>query len=711
MDEKLVFGRNHATPMIHQDEAAECGLACLAMVAGYHGYDVDLLSLRARHGASIKGMTLTTLLRTAEKLGLDSRPVRADLDHFGELSLPVILHWSFNHFVVLTRVSGKGDRRRYRINDPATGQRILSREEISNNFTGVIVELSPSIMFRRRRERSKLSLWQMWSRASGMVPAMARILLLSLLIECFALASPFYLQVAIDDVVPAHDLDFINALALGFGLLAILNQVTSYVRNWAIINLSNELTYRMISNLFRHLVRLPVTWFQRRSIGDVLMRFNASQPIADLLSHGLLQGVIDAILTLVTLSLMFVYSPLLTAVAIGALCCYIVLRIAYFSALKTRNISILQAQAREQAILIETIRGITPIRLFGREQDRMRVWQNRKVEVVNATVGMARMQGFFTAANSGIVALENILFVYLAVRMCIADTFTIGMITAFGAYKHQFLDSSLNVVGQIFDYKMLDVQLGRIGDIALTESETLPTLPTPGEAIETIELRDVHFAYAKGDPDILAGINVSLTAGETTVIVGRSGSGKSTLLKLVLGLVTPTEGKVLINGKRLTMATLPSYREQVSCVMQEDLLFAGTLAENIAFFDPDIDQARIEEVAKLAMVHNDIMAMPMAYESLVGDMGSALSGGQKQRVLIARALYRRPRLLVMDEATAHLDRETEAHLNANIKDLGIACVIVAHRPSTIALANRRLEISEGVIAEIERDVRPTKRVY
>ena len=697
-DAALSLARRRGTPMIHQDEAAECGLACLAMIASHHGHQVDLLNLRSRFGVSIKGMALSTLLRIADKLQLDARPLRADLDELGEVALPAILHWGFNHFVVLTAIRGRGERRRFRINDPAGGQRVLNLAEFSDLFTGVVVEATPTMAFTRRRERSKLSMWQLWSRAPGLGAAVTRILILSLLIELFSLASPFYLQIAIDSVVPSHDLDFLTALALGFGALAVLSQITGFARSWAVVSLSNELGYRLVSNLFRHLVRLPIGWFQRRSVGDVLTRFNASQPITDLLSNGLVQAVIDGVMAVVTLALMLVYSPLLSAVAVAGLCVYVALRYAYFGALRMRNVSIIQAQAREQATLIETIRGITPIRLFGREQDRLRVWQSRRVAVVNASVGIARLQAFFTTANNSVVAIENVLFVYLAIRMSLAGTFTIGMITAFGAYKQQFLSASLSVVGKFADYKMLDVQLGRIGDIALTPPEPSASLSSPVGPIERIELRDVHFSYGPDETEVLDGVDLIIEPGETLAVTGPSGSGKTTLLKLLLGLLRPTEGKLLVNGKALTPAGLASYRERVGSVMQDDTLFAGTLAENIAFFDPRIDQERVEEAARLAIIHDDIAAMPMGYESLVGDMGSALSGGQKQRVLLARALYRKPQLLVMDEATAHLDSVTEARVNASLREQRISCIIVAHRPSTIATADRRVIMRDGVLS-------------
>lgn len=695
-DLALSLSRRTRTPVIHQDEAAECGLACLAMVASHHGHDVDLLALRARFGVSLKGMTLTTLLRFAEQLNLDVRPLRCDPEDLEEIALPAILHWGFRHFVVLTRINGRGAARRFTIHDPANGVRQILAAELSNEFTGVVVEAVPSVAFRPRRERSKLSLWQLWSRAPGLGQALGIIFLLSLLIEIFSLAAPFYLQIALDSVLPAHDLDFLTALALGFGMIAVLAQVTDFARNWAIVGLSNELSYRLVSNLFRQMVRLPIGWFQKRSVGDVLTRFNATQPITNLIGGGLVSAVVDGMMTIVTLALMLVYSPLLTLVTVIGLAIYVIIRFSYFGVLKTRNVSVIQAQAREQAILIETIRGITPIRLFGREQDRLRVWQARRVSLVNAQVGIARLQAMFATANSAVMAIENILFVYIAIRLNLAGGFTIGMITAYGAYKQQFLSASLNVVAQIADYRMLDVQLGRIGDIALTPPEPVASLSSPIDRIETIELRDVHFAHGPGEPDVLAGVSLIIRAGETVAITGPSGSGKSTLLKVLLGLLKPNKGKILVNGKALSDAGMVSYRRQVGSVMQDDTLFAGTIAENIAFFDPEIDQEKVETAARAAVIHDEIMAMPMTYESLVGDMGSALSGGQRQRVLLARAFYRKPQLLVLDEATAHLDSKTEGLVEQGLAKANMCRVVVTHRKLDRSSFNTIVAVVQGV---------------
>jgi len=693
-------------PFVQQDEAAECGLACLAMVSAFFGASLDILSLRARFGVTLKGMSLRSLMHAAEALDLDARALRIEPAELTEVRSPAILHWDFNHFVVLTGVRRSHSSVRFCINDPARGSTIMDIAELSLHFTGVAVELAPTVSFRPRRERSKLSALDIWGKAVGLGSAVARILVLSVVVQLLTLAAPFYLQIAIDSVAPSHDLSLLAALGIGFAIAAIFNQLAQFIRVWAISNLSGELGYRMVSNLFRRLVRLPGDWFQKRSVGDVITRFNASQSITDLLGNGIVPAFVDGVMALVTGALMLAYSPLLSALAGAALVLYVAMRLAYFGTLRAKNLSVLQAQAREQAVLIETIRGITPIRIFGRERDRLHLWQNRRVAVVNTQVGIARMQGGFSAANNLILALENIAFVYFAVRMNLDGKFTIGMITAFVAYKQQFISAALNVVGRAIDYRMLDVQLNRIADIAMSPSDLsviqdFDARPSFGK----IEFKDVHFSYGMGEPAVLAGASFVVEPGESLAIVGPSGCGKTTILRLLLGLLEPSAGTILVDGRPFNRSTIGGYRREMAAVMQDDTLFAGSLAQNIAFFDAAFDMDRVRGAAKAAMISDDIERLPMGFDTLVGDMGAALSGGQKQRVLLARAIYHQPQLLVIDEGTAHLDVETEKRVNESLQQLGVTRVIVAHRPETIRAADRILRLDGGRLTAVEAQLR------
>jgi ATP-binding cassette, subfamily B, bacterial CvaB/MchF/RaxB len=537
-------------------------------------------------------------------------------------------------------------------------------------------------------------------------PNLIHIFILSALLQIFAFASPFYMQLAIDTALPSFDRDFLAALAAGFGGLAVLTLVTTSIRELILLKLGNALSYQLVANLFRQLVRLPMGYFEKRHTGDVISRFDSTQPITDMLSHGIISAVIDGIMALLTLALMFFYSNILTGISVIALLIYVSIRAMYFSSLRLANVNVISARAAESSTMIETIRGMAAIKLFAREGDRQRYWQNKRADVVNAGIRMGRMQLWFDVANSTVLALENVLFIYLSITMTIDAKFTVGMIFAFQAYKQQFLGATTRLVGQWIQFRILDVHLMRIADIALTPAEKVGIgdshdnkKPFSGN----IEMHNVRFSYGNGEREVLKGVSLEIRVGDNLAIIGPSGGGKSTLLKLLLGFYIPNNGEIMIDGEHLHQFGLRRYRTQIGAVLQDDVLYAGTLAENIGFFDQELDMDQVRRVAKIACIDEDITAMPMGYESLVGDMGSILSGGQKQRVLLARALYHSPRILFLDEGTAHLDVGMEAKVNDAIDQLGITRVFIAHRPENIIRAARIVALSQGKLIEIVKD--------
>jgi len=697
----LDFGRK-STSLIRQSEAAECGLCCLAMVAEYYGYKTDLTYLRRRFPISLKGTTLKTLMSIADEIGLNSRPLKAEMEALPDLAFPAVLHWNLNHFVVLTEVKRSISGLRYVVLDPARGDRVMSESELSRFYTGVTIEFHPSERFQRKTERSPLKITQMWTRVVGLKATLVQVLALSFLLQLFAFAGPFYMQLAIDTAIPSFDTDFLLALAVGFGGIALFSLATTTIRDLILLKLGSTLGYQLVSNLFRQLVRLPMGYFEKRHTGDIISRFDSTQPITDLLSKGLISALIDGMMALLTLALMFYYSAMLSGICVAAVVIYVLVRAAYFNSLQLANVSLISARASESSTMIETVRGMAAIKLFAREGDRHRFWLKKRANVVNANVKLGSMQVWFDLTNNAVLGLENVLFVYLAVRMTIDAKFTIGMIFAFQAYKQQFIGATTRLVGQWIQWKILDVHLSRIADIALSppENEGANSAVTRLDRLEgRIEVNNLHFAYARGEQEVLKGVNLSINAGETVAIIGPSGGGKTTLLKLLVGLYPPDFGKILIDGQPLEHIGLQYYRSNIGTVMQDDVLYAGTLAENIGFFDTELDMKRVKAVAKLAFIHDEIVAMPMGYESLVGDMGSTLSGGQRQRVLLARALYPEPRILFLDEGTAHLDVRTEAAVNESINNLGITRIVIAHRPETIRMADRAVALVGGKIIE------------
>jgi ATP-binding cassette subfamily B protein RaxB len=672
------------------------------MVAGHHGLETDLPALRRRFSVSLKGATLKGLTSMAEQSGFNTRALRCEIEELRQLPLPAVLHWDLNHFVVLTRVRSGG--KRFEIHDPARGKRLLNDLDFSAHFTGVVLELTKAQAFVPHKDVSPLRISQLWSRMSGLGPSLGSVLALSVVLQLVALASPFYMQIAVDTAFPSFDTRLLAMLAIGFGGLAIINLLTNWLRSLILVSVGSALSYQLVVNLYRHLMRLPLPWFEKRHVGDVISRFGSNQPISDLLSQGLIAALIDGLMAIATLGLMFLYSPLLAAIGFGAWLMFAAVKVASFQALRLRNVSTIVAQARENSSFIESVRGIAPIKAFGQEGNRQRMWQQLKADAVNAQIRLGRVTSGFDAVGQFLLASEKILFVYLAVSMAMKGLFTVGMIFAFQAYKQQFLDASTRLVDFATRYRLLDVHLTRIADIALSPPEfsSAARSEMPETIRGEIELRNVGFRYGTGETEVLRGVNLKINPGEMVALVGPSGAGKTTLLKIMMGLLEPSYGQVLIDGKPLAAFGLQQWRRQVGSVAQDDMLYAGSLAENIAFFDPEIDLHRVVEAAKLAAVHADIDAMPMRYDSLVGDMGSALSGGQRQRVLLARAFYADPSALFIDEGTAHLDAESEQKVMTALVNLPITRVVSAHRPAAVAHATRTILVADGKAGELKK---------
>jgi len=649
----LNFSGRKRLPMLRQTEAAECGLACLAMIAGYYGHEIDLNSLRRRFPVSLKGANLKSLIKTADHLDLGARALRVEIEGLSRLKMPAILHWDMNHFVVLKSV--RGDKAV--IHDPARGERQMTLKELSPHFTGVALELTPTGAFERKDERERMKLTDLWSRATGLKRAIGQTLGLSALLQVVALATPFYMQLVVDEVLTKFDTDLLVVLALGFGLLVLINAATTALRQYVILYAGNQLSFQMVANLFRHLMILPLPWFEKRHIGDVVSRFSSTQPIRDLFTEGLVAAIVDGVMAIATLVLIFVYSTTLGFVVLGAVGLYLALRLALYKPLRRRSEDEIVARAKEQSTFMESVRAVQSVKLFGRESERQAVWQNKYADAINAKVRVGKLNISFETANALLFGLENVIVVYLGARLVIAGELTIGMLFAFMAYKRNFIDKASALVERAIEFRILDLHLERLADIGLAEPEEGLGASAPrslvGEApplAGRIALENVSFRYGEGEPWVVNGVNLEINPGEMVVFVGPSGQGKTTLLKIMLALFTPETGELRVDGQPIEQYGRAAYRAQVGAVMQEDALLSGSIADNISFFDPEPEMARIQHCAELASIHEEVAAMPMGYDSLIGDMGTVLSGGQKQRVLLARALYREPRVLFLDGA-------------------------------------------------------------
>ena len=700
----LDFSFAQSTPLILQSEAAECGHACLAMVASHHGHRIDLASLRARHSVSLKGTTLAAIMRLATSLHLGARPLRLEIRHLGELKLPCVLHWDLNHFVVLTRVrSGRSAT----LLDPARGRVEMPLAEFSRHFTGVALELQPTQAFVPTQERRTLSLRAMVGRLPRLSGSLAQLLVLAMLLQLFAIAAPFYLQWMVDEALVAQDRDLVSVLGVGFLLLALLQAGVTGLRAWVLMVLGTTLNLQLLSNLFQHLVRLPMVWFDRRHIGDVVSRFESLNAIQRTLTTSFLESLIDGVMATATFAMMFLYSARLAWIGLAAAALYALLRLVLYRPFRQATEEQIVRQARQHSHFLETIRGMQGIKLFACEDQRAAVWKNLVVDQANASIRTQRLSLLYQALNALLFGVENVVTVWLGARLVLdasaGSGFSVGMLFAFIAYKTQFVQRSAALVEKGLELRMLSLHTERVADIAMTAVEPCDDGPAVlDEPVgRSIEMKDVSFRYSDVDPLLIDNVSLRIEGGESVAFVGASGSGKTTLVKLMLGLLQPTSGSIEIGGVPLARLGLARYRQSVASVMQDDLLFAGSVAENIAFFDTHVDMERVVECARLASVHEDVSAMPMQYNTLVGDMGCVFSGGQKQRILLARALYRQPGILFLDEATSHLDVNRERSVNEAVRALNLTRVIVAHRSETIASADRVIKLGGGrVVSEM-----------
>lgn len=687
-----LFGRR--VPLILQSEAPECGIACVAMIASYHGLHTDLSAMRLRLAPSMKGVTLQHISAIAEALKMSFRGVQAPLSALGKLRLPAMLHWDMNHFVVLTRVDGN----RFTVLDPARGRRLLVLDEMSRHYTGVAAELTPANGFAARDEREKISVRQMFGSAQGLRGTIAQILVLSLVLEVFAIGAPFFVQIVVDRVVVGRDEDLLTVLGLGFALLALAQVSVTAVRGWLGVYLSTVLNVRLLDALFGQLLRLPLGWFEKRHIGDVVSRFRSVDSIQRTLSVTFVETLIDGVMVLLTLAVMFWYSATLAAVVLGAALVYGAARWGFYGAQRRALDEQLAHEGKAATHFIETLRGMMAIKLNLREPERRSAYQNLVIDQTNSGVVVHHLTILSRGAYGLIFGLENVAVIWLAAQLVLAGSFSVGMLFGFLSFKLLFLTRVNNLVDKGIDFRMLDLHAERIADIALAPPEQVrpPAAPMPDTPL-SIRARGLGFAYGV-EGFAFRNVDFEVAPGEVVAIVGPSGAGKTTLVKNLTGLLDRTEGSIEANGRDIREWDVAAYRARLGVVMQDDLLFIGSVEDNISFFDPQYQPQRVRAAATVAGIDADIMAMPMQYNTIVGSLGVALSGGQKQRVLLARALYRKPQVLFLDEAFDQLDLAREQEISERLRKLDIGIVIVSHRPDTIRSVDRIVRLGEAAPA-------------
>jgi ATP-binding cassette subfamily B protein RaxB len=513
------------------------------------------------------------------------------------------------------------------------------------------------------------------------------------------------MQFVTDHVIVANDFSLLYILAIGFCMITLIQMVTEYARSWIVLFMGSVLNIQLTANLVRHLFHLPMAFFEKRHLGDIISRVGSISAIQQKISTDFVEALVDGVMGIVTLAMMLFYSYKLSFIVFGALLLYITIRIVFYPTFRQKNQENIVIAAKESTIFMESIRAILPLKIFGKEAQRENIWQNCYADKMNAGIYVTKLGFIYRFINHIIVGAEGIIVMVLGATAVMQGDFSIGMLFAYTSYRGQFVSKAQAMVDKVIEYKMISIHLERIADIALTDREQDLADTSTNRAIRGgIRVRNLSFRYSEQDPFVFKNLSFEIKPGESVAIVGQSGCGKTTLMKVLLRLLDYTSGEMFVDDLDVTKMSLHNYRSQIAAVMQDDTLLSGSIAENICFFEPKPDMDRIHACAMIAAIHEDIIRMPMGYQSLVGDMGTTLSGGQKQRVLLARALYSQPKILFLDEATSHLDVHNESIINHHVKHIGITRVIVAHRRETVAIADRVIDLETMIREEMTRDM-------
>ncbi|MGD8123056.1 peptidase domain-containing ABC transporter [Vibrio sp. TRT 2004] len=688
----LSYSGKRCVPLVMQSEASECGLACLAMISSFYGHQINLSPLRKKLTLDSSGINLRQLMELASQLHFSCRALQCSLEEIGQLKLPCILHWDMQHFVILTGVTKKA----IYVNDPAFGKRKITLKELSDSFTGIALELTPTSSFKKQDERVVMKLNQLWEKITGLKRSLLSLFALSLVLQGAALLSPYYMQWIVDNVLLSNDKPLLVVLAVGFSLLMLIQTGVNALRSWIILRFSSALNLQMGANLFHHLLRLPISYFEKRHIGDIVSRFGSLSAIREMLTTGLIEALIDGVMALIVLVMMYLYNPVLATLVVGVVLISFVIQVGFYYPNRQITEESIIAEAKEDTTFLESIRAIQTIKIFSHETSRQNTWLNRYADVINTNIRLGKLDIAESSLNSILFGLESIYVAYFGALLVMEGNLTVGMLLAFIAYKGQFTSSLTSFIDNILSFKLLSLHLERLSDITLQEKEhhQLDVTSLSQTIQGNLKLENISFRYADNSELVLNNINLEIKAGESIVIVGTSGCGKTTLLKVILGLLKPTSGRIYLDDVDVSEMGLNEYRKHFGAVMQNDMLLSGTLAENITLFDSNYDEEKLNEYCRLACIKDDIATLPMGYHSLVGDMGCNFSGGQLQRLLLARALYREPKILCLDESTSHLDQQNENWINDNIKNLPMTRIIIAHRKETIASVERVINLNE-----------------
>ncbi len=687
-------------PALLQLAEADCGPACLAMVLRYYSKRVSLNRLRTLAAADREGATLYNLAEAAEAVGFRARGMQAALDHLSQLELPAIAHWEGTRYVVVYEARDG----RITIAYPRTGLRRLSREEFTRGWTGYLLLLEPSPRLEQVEE-SHGTFARYLPLLKPYKKQLAEIFIASVLLQIFTLSTPIFTQVIVDQVLVQKSVSMLNAMLFGMILVAIFQTATGATRKYLMVHTSRRIDLAMAVDFYRHTLSLPIRFFEERKVGDILKRFKENERIRDLLTGRGFLATLDVVMIFVYLALMVYYNFKLTLVALGFVAAYAILTLAVTPLLKSESRESFQRAAEAEASLVESITGAGTVKATASEQQVRWKWEAMMVRALNVRFRAALTGVFTNSTNNVLNSLNAALVLWYGARLVIADELTIGQLMAFTTLSANMMRPVTMLVDLWGDVQDVSIGMERLNDVFETKPEediARPGMMRLPPITGHLRFENVTFRYpTRNDRNAIENINLEIYAGQTVALIGRSGAGKSTFASLLLRLHTPNRGRIYIDGHDIRQVSLSSLRSQVGVVPQDVVLFSGTIRQNIAFGQPGAPLEEVVGAATLAGAHDFIIALPMGYETVVGERGQSLSGGQRQRVAIARALFKKPRILIFDEATSALDTESERAIQRNMETIlkGRTTLVIAHRLSTVRNADLIVVMDSGAIVE------------
>jgi HlyB family type I secretion system ABC transporter len=685
-------------PELLQMNEVECGAACLAMILGCYGRKTSISEVYKNAGVGRDGLSALSIVQTARRYGLKVRTISLQVNDFRFVSLPAIVHWQFNHFLVVERWSPSF----VDVVDPASGRKRLSSQEFDAGFTGIVIMLEPGPEFDvHTTRRASISLQTYLTQYLKQSPfVFLQILVASLLLQVFGLAIPFFTKIVIDYIIPSRMITILPLLGIGLLVILFAELVTTLARALLLVYLQARIDASITSNFFEHLLQLPLRFFQQRSSGDILARVASNTTIRDLISKELISTLLDGSMVMIYLVILLSLSPVfgIIALAIGLL--QVILLIATYGPVRRLARRELDSIGASQGYVTEMLTGIVTLKAAGAEQRAFQRWSNFFLKQLNISVHLNYTTSIINTLINMLNTLAPLALLWIGTNEVLNGTMQIGTMLALSALAGEFLAplASLANSGQLL--QMARSHLERLGDVMEAEPEqNTQHVQQPPRLTGRIELKQVSFQYDPHAPEVLKNIDVSILPGQKVAIVGYTGSGKSTLGKLLLELYLPTQGEILYDNIPLRSLDFQAVRAQIGAVMQDTRIFSGSIRQNIIFNHPDITMEQIIKAAQVATLHEDILQMPMRYETFISEGGSALSGGQRQRLALACALAHEPAILLLDEATSALDVVTERIIEQNLRSLKCTQIIIAHRLSTICSADCILVLDKGRIVE------------